>query len=103
MRGGVVLKLYEAYLQEIIERSKLGLGPKPIDQGNLLEEIINIILGRQSPKRNEVTLRDKKVIIPLSKNAKVIKIKIDEIESENPQKLIISCQHLDEHRQDWIK
>ena len=45
--------LYEAYLQQIIERSKLGLGPKPIDQGNLLEEIINIILGPQSPKRNE--------------------------------------------------
>ena len=37
---GVILELYEAYLQEIIERSKLGLGPKPIDQGNLLEEII---------------------------------------------------------------
>ena len=50
---GVILELYEAYLQEIIERSKLGLGPKPIDQGNLLEEIINIILGPQSPKRNE--------------------------------------------------
>ena len=47
------MELYEAYLQEIIERSKLGLGPKPIDQGNLLEEIINIILGPQSPKRNE--------------------------------------------------
>ncbi len=47
------MELYEAYLQEIIERSKLGLGPKPIDQGNLLEEIINIILGPQSPKRND--------------------------------------------------
>ena len=38
------MKLYEAYLQEIIERSKLGLGPKPIDQGDLLEEVINIII-----------------------------------------------------------
>ncbi len=47
------MELYEAYLQQIIERSKLGLGPKPIDQGNLLEEIINIILGPQSPRRNE--------------------------------------------------
>ena len=47
------MELYEAYLQEIIERSKLGLGPKPIDQGDLLEEIINIILEPNSPNRND--------------------------------------------------
>ena len=45
--------LYEAYLQEIIERSKLGLGPKPIDQGNLLEEIIDIIMEPKSPNRDD--------------------------------------------------
>ena len=50
---GVILELYEAYSQEIMERSKLGLGPKPIDQGNLLEEIINIILEPESPNRND--------------------------------------------------
>ena len=49
----MILGLYEAYLQEIIERSKLGLGPKPIDQGNLLEEIIDIILGPKSPNRDD--------------------------------------------------
>ena len=47
------MELYEAYSQEIIERSKLGLGPKPIDQGNLLEEIIDIILEPKSPNRDD--------------------------------------------------
>ena len=45
--------LYDAYLQEIIERSKLGLGPKPIDEGNLLEEIIDIIMEPKSPNRDD--------------------------------------------------
>ncbi len=47
------MKLYEEYLQEIIERSKLGLGPKPIDQGNLLEEVIDIILDPKSTDRDD--------------------------------------------------
>ena len=45
--------LYEAYLQEIKERAKLGLGPKPIDQGNLLEEIIDIVLTTKSSTRDD--------------------------------------------------
>ena len=36
------MELYEAYSKEIIDRSKLGLGPKPIDQGDLIIEIIDI-------------------------------------------------------------
>ena len=51
------MKLYEAYLQEIIERAKLGLSPKPIDQGNLLEEIIDIILRTKSSTRDDAVKR----------------------------------------------
>jgi aconitate hydratase 2/2-methylisocitrate dehydratase len=47
------LELFEAYLREIKERSDLGLGPKPIDQGNLVEEIIDIILDPESSHRDE--------------------------------------------------
>ena len=41
---GDFLKLYEAYLKEIIDRSKIELGPKPIDKADLVVEIIDIIL-----------------------------------------------------------
>ncbi len=47
------MKLYEAYLKEIIDRSKIGLGPKPIDQGDLVAEIIGIILGSKSFDRDD--------------------------------------------------
>ncbi len=46
------MKLYEAYLKEIIDRSKINLGPKPIDQADLVVEIIGIILGPKSSKRD---------------------------------------------------
>ena len=69
------MKLYEAYLREIIERSKLGLGPKPIDQGNLLEEIINIILGPQSPKRNEAVKHFIYNTLPGTTGAALVKAK----------------------------
>ena len=44
------MKLYEAYLKEIVDRSKIDLGPKPIDQADLVVEIIDIILGPKSSK-----------------------------------------------------
>ncbi len=47
------MKLYEAYLKEIIDRSKIDLGPKPIDQADLLVEIIGIILGPKSSNRDD--------------------------------------------------
>ena len=47
------MKLYEAYLKEIIDRSKIELGPKPIDQADLVHEIIDIILGPKSSKRDD--------------------------------------------------
>ena len=47
------MELYEAYSKEINDRSKLGLGPKPIDQGDLIIEIIDILLGPKSPSRND--------------------------------------------------
>ena len=45
--------LYEAYLLEIRERANLGLGPKPIDQGNLLKEVIDIVLGPKSSCKDD--------------------------------------------------
>ena len=47
------MKLYEAYLKEIIDRSKIDLGPKPVDQADLLVEIIGIILGPKSSNRDD--------------------------------------------------
>ena len=52
------MELYEAYSKEIIERSKLGLGPKPIDQGNLILEIIDILLDAEIAK-NEASIQEK--------------------------------------------
>ena len=47
------MKLYEAYLKEIIDRSKIELGPKPIDNADLVVEIIDIILGPKSSNRDD--------------------------------------------------
>ena len=47
------MKLYEAYLKEIVDRSKIGLGPKPIDQADLVVEIIDIILGPKCSNRDD--------------------------------------------------
>ena len=52
-KGGSFLKLYEAYLKEIVDRSKIGLGPKPIDQADLVVEIIDIILGPKCSNRDD--------------------------------------------------
>ena len=52
IKGGIFLKLYEAYLKEIIDRSKIELGPKPIDKADLVVEIIDIILGPKSSNRD---------------------------------------------------
>ena len=53
LRGDFFLKLYEAYLKEIIDRSKIELGPKPIDKADLVVEIIDIILDPKSSNRDD--------------------------------------------------
>ncbi len=45
------MSLYAAYLNDIAERKKEDLHPKPIDDGKLLEEIINHIIDEKSDKR----------------------------------------------------
>tara|TARA_B100000424_G_scaffold240614_1_gene208125 strand:- start:160 stop:267 length:108 start_codon:yes stop_codon:yes gene_type:complete len=35
------MSLYKEYIKQIDDRKKQGLSPKPIDNGFLLEEIIN--------------------------------------------------------------
>ena len=87
--GGVILELYEAYLQEIIERSKLGLGPKPIDQGKLLEEIINIILENESPYRNDAVKHFIYNTLPGTTSAASVKAKF-------LKKLILKIELIDE-------
>ncbi len=47
------MSLYEAYLKEILEREKIGLSPKPIDQGDLINEIISNIIGKKNKHRNK--------------------------------------------------
>ena len=42
------MSLYEAYLNDIAERKKLGLNPKPIDSGELIDEIISYITDKKS-------------------------------------------------------
>ncbi len=81
--------LYEAYLQEIIERSKLGLGPKPIDQGNLLEEIIDIILEPKSPNRDDAIKHFIYNTLPGTTGAASVKAKF-------LKKLILKNELLDE-------
>ena len=47
------MSLYEAYLKEILEREKIGLSPKPIDNGDLINEIISDIIGKKNKYRNK--------------------------------------------------
>ena len=41
------MSLYEAYLKDIEEREKIGLSPKPIDNGDLINEIITNIVKKK--------------------------------------------------------
>ncbi len=41
------MSLYEAYLKNIEEREKIGLSPKPIDDGDLINEIITNIVDKK--------------------------------------------------------
>ncbi len=47
------MSLYKLYLNEIEERKKNGLQPKPIENGQLLKEIISNIKDSKSKHRNE--------------------------------------------------
>ena len=47
------MSLYEAYLKNIEEREKIGLSPKPIDNGDLINEIITNIVDKKSKHRNK--------------------------------------------------
>ncbi len=47
------MSLYEAYLNDIVEREKIGLHPKPIDSGILLDEIISHIIDQKSKYRTQ--------------------------------------------------
>ena len=47
------MSLYNAYLEDIVEREKIGLGPKPIDNGDLMNEIIANIIGKKNKYRNK--------------------------------------------------
>ena len=47
------MSLYEAYLKNIEERKKIGLSPKPIDSGDLINEIITNIVDKKSKHRNK--------------------------------------------------
>ena len=47
------MTLYKAYLDEIAEREKIGLSPKPIDSGELLDEIITDIIDNKSEHRSK--------------------------------------------------
>ena len=42
------MSLYEAYLDDVAKRKKLGLNPKPIDNGELIDEIISNIIEKKS-------------------------------------------------------
>ena len=47
------MKLYKNYINEIESRKKLSLKPKPIDDGNLLKEIITEIININSKHRKD--------------------------------------------------
>ena len=47
------MKFYKHYIQEIEDRKKLYLKPKPIDDGNLLKEIITEITNVNSKHREK--------------------------------------------------
>ena len=42
------MSLYNAYLNEISERKKIGLSPKPIDSGDLTSEIVSKIKNNKN-------------------------------------------------------
>ncbi len=44
---------YEAYLKDISERKKIGLNPKPIDSGELMDEIIYSIIHEKNKQRHK--------------------------------------------------
>lgn len=48
------MKRFSKYLNEIKEREKIGLSPKPIDSGELLKEIITNILDKMVSKPNHI-------------------------------------------------
>ena len=45
------MSLYNAYLNEISERKKIGLSPKPIDSGDLTSEIVSKIKNKKNKER----------------------------------------------------
>ena len=47
------MSLYKAYLKNIQEREKIGLSPKPINSGGLINEIITNIVDKKSKHRNK--------------------------------------------------
>ena len=47
------MSLYKAYLEEIVEREKIGLSPKPIDSGDFMNEIIANIIEKKNKHRNK--------------------------------------------------
>ena len=47
------MSLYNTYLENIVEREKIGLSPKPIDNGDLVGEIIANIVEKKSKHRNK--------------------------------------------------
>ncbi len=47
------MSLYEAYLEDIVEREKIGLNPKPIDDGDLINEIITNIVTNKIKHRKK--------------------------------------------------
>ena len=47
------MKRFSRYLDEIQEREKIGLSPKPVDSGELLNEIITNILDNKSKYRSQ--------------------------------------------------
>ncbi len=47
------MSLYEFYLDDIAEREKLGLNPKPIDDGGLINEIIDNIIETKNKHRSK--------------------------------------------------
>ena len=89
------MELYEAYLKEIIERSKLGLGPKPIDQGNLLQEIIDIILEPEFPNRNDAVKYFIYNTLPGTTSAASVKAKF-------LKKIILKSELVDEIDQKYL-
>ena len=46
------MSLFSEYLKEIETRKDSGLNPKPIDNANLLREIIAIIENDEDPERD---------------------------------------------------